>query len=264
MTSSRDVLDCFVVRSETARRLFDNWTTDPSKRDVVPVVMAHVTAVPYAATVAQLIEVCRETEHALGNARRSVGESVEPIRDWHPDFAFTHVMHFVTERLGEVPTYQRFREFCGADPDGQRMLYVPAKRAIEEAAQRGYDVRAAREAMRWRIGNAYYSFIREVHVLAVLREAGVLLQIHPLADALFRVDAWIDDIVLALYVGNARYRRGEDGRKPTAHSLLADSIPAFRFHSLELPTQHSYGDVHLAGPESLDAAIARLRGLLPT
>lgn len=49
----------------------------------------------------------------------------------------------------------------------------------------GVPSRMAHGAMRWRIGNFYYSFLREQYVHAVFRECGVHLRQHPLADALF-------------------------------------------------------------------------------
>ncbi len=74
--------------------------------------------------------------------------------------------------------------------------------------------------MRWRIGNYYYSFLREIHLLSILRETGLDLLFHPLADALFRVDAWLGDLVLSLYVGNARYRTVTGtGRKLAAREI---------------------------------------------
>ncbi len=38
--------------------------------------------------------------------------SVQPVVDWRPDFAFTHVMHLALETLGSVP---RFRSWPGSD-----------------------------------------------------------------------------------------------------------------------------------------------------
>ena len=196
---------------------------------------------------------------ALGQARRAVGDRVVPIRDWHPDFAFTHVLHFVTEALGHLPTYQGFRDFTRNDPIGRAMLYSPAEDAIAAATAAGYSRPDAAEAMRWRIGNAYYSFVREVHVLAYLRHHGIDVRVHPLADALFRADAWTGDTVVSLYVGNEKFRQGTQGRKPPAHSVLSDALPPFDFLSLELPTVRRFGVVHLAAEERLAAAVAKLR-----
>jgi hypothetical protein len=39
--------------------------------------------------------------------------------------------------------------------------------------RRGIDSKTARDAMRWRIGNAYYSFLREQYVHALVREAKI-------------------------------------------------------------------------------------------
>lgn len=35
--------------------------------------------------------------------------AVQPVVEWRPDFAFTHVMHLALETLGSVPALSRSR-----------------------------------------------------------------------------------------------------------------------------------------------------------
>lgn len=74
--------------------------------------------------------------------------------------------------------------------------------------------------MWWRLGNAYYSCLRELYVLAVLREAGVPAEYHVIADALFRADFRAGETIISLYV------RGTDG--PLATNTATRSSPRSR------------------------------------
>jgi hypothetical protein len=226
----------------------------------VPVVEGHIVSVLYDQTPDAVLDVCRRTEHALGNVSKSVVSQVESVRDWHPNFAFTHVLHLAVERTGKLPTFGEFRDFCRDEPAGQTTLWRPAQEMLDRVAL-GTDRSIARDAVRWRIGNAYYSFLREAYVLAVLRASGLLAEVHPLADALFRVDLWVGDINVSLYIGNAMFRSGAAGRKDRPEDVLGDSDPPFRFHSVQLPTQHRFGEVHLPSRERIEqsaTALARL------
>ncbi|MFE6283210.1 hypothetical protein [Streptomyces sp. NPDC057877] len=258
-TTSEDVLGLFCT-TESTRRRFDDWCVDPRRSEVVPMVMAHRTRVLYDLTEADISHVCQNTEHALGEVRRQVGESVPEIVDWHPNFAFTHTFHICVERLGCVPTYQRFREFSFHDPDGRNMLGDPAMKLVRDLVTREkYTEDRVRAAIRWRVGNAYYGFLREVYAFAHLRLRGVDLRFHPLADALFRVDAWTGRRALSLRVGNKKFRQGMNaGRKTPAEQLLADILPPLRFDTIELAAATRFGVVHVPSAGQLDEAAARL------
>ncbi|MEU5898492.1 MULTISPECIES: hypothetical protein [Streptomyces] len=261
-TTARHVLDLFCASVSTERR-FEDWKRDPRRERVAPVVLAHRTRVLYRLTEDDVHDVCQRTEHALGQVRREVGESVPQIVDWHPKFAFTHTFHTCVERLGAVPTYQQFREFSLSSAEGLGMLGTPAKELIRDLVVRhGVEQRRAQAAMRWRIGNAYYGFLREVYTLVQLRRRGIDLRVHPLADALFRVDAWTGRRALSLRVGNRKFRQGSNaGRKTPAELLLADVVPPLRFDTIELAAATQFGQVHVPTAQVLDHAADRLNVL---
>jgi hypothetical protein len=197
--------------------------------------------------------------HALGDVKRRDGEAVSAIVDWHPDFAFTHVFHVCTEQMGKLPTYQEFRDYSWNTPLGLKMIGNPAREKLSEVAFSEIPEWLARAAVRWRIGNAYYSFLREVYTVVELRSRGVDLRVHPLADALFRVDAWTRSRALSLLVGNKKFRQGEtSGRKKTPQQLLADVDPPFEFSVIELKAATVFGSVHLPSRDLLDRAAAQL------
>ncbi|WP_329464987.1 hypothetical protein [Streptomyces sp. NBC_01431] len=158
-----------------------------------------------------------------------------------------------------MPTYQEFRQFCKNDHLGRAMLADPARAKVREAVMAGASDALARAAMRWRVGNAYYSFLREVYTVVELRFRGVELQVHPLADALFRVDCWTENTAVSLHVENAKYRNGpSQGRKIPTGRLLADLQPPIDFKDIALKPASVFGSVHLPVSAQLDDTAAAL------
>ncbi|MGZ9829494.1 hypothetical protein ACXYTP_21495 [Tsukamurella ocularis] len=239
--------------TDAARRALDAWQRE--RPEVAAVVLSHVTVVPYLTSSTDLRAVASRTEHALGDVVKREVDRVTSIRDWNPRFAMTHVLHFALEQIGEPFTYQRFREFVRDDPQGRAMLTEPSVEAVTEAAVQHGD-KLARDAMRWRIGNSYYSFLRELVTVVRLREQGLDLRVHPLADALFRADAWIGNTVVSLYIGNVAFRDGRAGRKPQPSQLLGDG---FRYVAVNLPTQHTFGRVHVPSDDGIKDAAEQIR-----
>lgn len=256
VTTAEDVLQRFNV-TDDARRRFDVWSNGHRRDRVVSVVMAHRTKTLYALTRKDVDRVRDRRYHALGDIKRVDGERIRGIVDWSPDFAFTHVFHYVLESLGHLPTWPEFREFSEHDETAREALWVPAQRKVAEEAKH-FDRDAAYRAMRWRVGKAYYSFVREVHLIICLHARGIDVCFHPLADALFRVDAWWGDTVLSLYIRNDEYRNGRMGRKDRPEEILAGSAHTFRFETIDLETADKFGVVHLALEEDIDRVADRL------
>jgi hypothetical protein len=257
-TTSAEVIDTF-ASTPRALNLLRRWQQDPDRPLVARAVLAHTTRTLYDLEPRHVEAVCVATEHPLGDIRKEVAMGVQPIVDWRPDFAFTHVMHFAVERLCGLPSFQDFSRFCADDPVGVTALGNPARQIREDASRQGYPPSQVSQAVRWRIGLAYYSFVREVYTIAVLRAAGLDVRAHPLADALFRVDAWTGRTVLSLYISNPRFRDGARGRKPRTVDILAGATPRFRHEELRLTTRHEFGCVHLPEAEQITAIARRIK-----
>lgn len=257
-TTSAEVITTFAVTMR-ARELLKRWQADQARQHVTRIVMPHVTRALYGLEPGQVEAVCKASEHPLGDIRKEVAMAVRPVVDWRPDFAFTHVMHLALEALGHLPTFQEFTRFCAEDPQGRMALGDPARQIREAACRLGYAPSNAMQAVRWRIGLAYYSFARELYTIAVLRADGLDVRAHPLADALFRVDAWVGRTVLSLYVRNPRFREGRRGRKPRTADILARAQPPFRYEELSLTTGHVYGCVHLPEAGQIRAVARSIR-----
>lgn len=246
-TTAADVVGRFNV-TPRAQRTYSKWLGDESRAEVVEYVSGHRTCLLHEVDPAHVEQTCRWTAHALGNVDKSIAIAVEPIERWNPAFAFTHVLHYAVEKERRILTWQEFFSFIREDPLADRMLWTPSILEIEEILeQRGdqwseYEIKSA---IRWRVGNAYYSFLREVYVVSHWRALGLDVRVHPLADALFRVDAWYQNTVVSLYVGNQRYRDGGFGRKIPVTEMLGGAQPPFRFVEIRLPAASRFGEVLL-------------------
>lgn len=89
------------------------------------------------------------------------------------------------------------------------------------------------------------------------------MQTHPLADALFRTDCWVDRSVVSLYIGNLKYRdeieERHAGRKTRVDELLGSATTDFNFIPITLPAADRYGDVFLPSDTDLDQAESAIR-----
>ncbi|MGV9411749.1 hypothetical protein ACWDOP_17695 [Nocardia sp. NPDC003693] len=254
-TSSLEVVRQF-TGGEIARKEFDWWTGRDGCDHVIQTVMAHTTSVPYEVAADDIVRL--QTKHPLGNARRTEAEAVASIRDWFPDFAFAHLFHLMLEEYKRLFTWQEFYEWAQSAPV-RGWLWMPAQEAVARAKAEGFSSQQAHDAMRWRVGNFYYSFLRELHVLAALRERGLPMQFHPLADALFRADAWCGNALLELFIGNPRYKSGSHGgRKRRTEDYFADQ-PSFKVVRFEMQLQRTYGRVHVPSVDQIDRCATAIR-----
>lgn len=109
------------------------------------------------------------------------------------------------------------------------------------------------------MGNAYYGILRDIFAVSYLREEGLDVRAHPLADALFRVDGWVGRAVISLCIGNEEYRKNGMGRKAKVEEILAEAARPFRVKAIELPIPRKYGVVKLPSPADLDQVIRASR-----
>ncbi|MBB5957585.1 hypothetical protein FHS29_004180 [Saccharothrix tamanrassetensis] len=238
-TTAMDVRRIFNVTQET-RFHFNGWFR---KRDrVVEHVMAHHADAIHRVTPQDVAEACRTTP------RTGPPPDIVDIRDWRPEFAFTYVAHHVVETLGRLPGWDEFREFCEADDKTRSMLWTPAKEAIEDARA---DKSVARKAMHHKVVADFTAFLRDTFVLSVLREHGLDVRVHPLADVVFNVDAWVERLIL-----NPR------GGPQRSEALLVHAMPPFFFHDLALTESEHVGAVALPARRQIDQAARRLRAVL--
>lgn len=240
------------LRTGRARQVYTDWHDNPKNRHVVAVVDRHDARAFYTLTRADIEQTCRQTDHPLGNIPKHRVEGSWQIRDWRPDFAFSHLLHYQLEQTGALPTWQEFRGFLFDTPNGRDMFGDATISLREDLVREGHARAVINDAMRWRVGLAYYGLLREIFTIVELRARGLELPVHPMADALFRADAWIGDTVLSIRVANKLFRHGNDGRKNDASDLLGGDASRFLFHKIELQAATKFGVVHLPGREDID------------
>lgn len=138
------------------------------------------------------------------------------------------------------------------------MLWTPIEEKAKKTIRQGYREQHVWDALQWRTGNEFYSFVREVYTVSYLRTADKDVRVHPLADALFRVDAWLRRTVLDVYVRNDEYRDGKGGRKLPSEVILAGADPAFKFVELPLPEASEFGRIYLPPERELKKVLLQL------
>ncbi|WP_433269354.1 hypothetical protein ACQPZF_06730 [Actinosynnema sp. CS-041913] len=238
-TTAMDVRKIFNVTQETRFR-FNGWY---SRRDqVVEHVMAHEADAIHRVTPQDVAVACRSAPET------GPPPDILDIRDWRPEFAFTHVAHHVVETLGRLPGWDEFRQFCEADDKTRAMLWTPAKEAIADARA---DKSVARIAMHHKVVADFKAFLRDTFVVAHLRQHGLDVRVHPLADVVFEVDAWVERLIL-----NPR------GGPQRSADLLVHAMPPFFFHDLGITETEQVGAVALPARRQLDRAVGRLRAVL--
>jgi hypothetical protein len=254
-SSSKEVKTKFVV-TDAMNREYWNWRKNPRRQRVVALVSKHTTQVLYKLTPDDVAKVCENTEHPLGNIQKTKVESIRQARDWNPSFAFTHLFHYFLERKGFLPYWQHFYNFLFYEEEGRSLFgreVSAQKKLILKGGRVGKDL--AGEALKWRIGLACYSFLREVYSVVALRARGVDARVHPLADALFRTDAWVDNIIISMWVSNEVYRSKGAGRKKRVNDLLNGANPLC-YLDIPLDRATEFGRVHLPSDEAITQAVS--------
>ncbi|UDL05724.1 hypothetical protein [Marinobacter sp. CA1] len=200
-----------------------------------------------------VLAVVDRTAHALGDVHKS--EALPEIEDYSAPFAFQDIFHACLEEKETVPTWEQFREWFAKE---RRDLFVEDYlKDINPGARTKEEKRRLKRALKWRLGKAYYSSLREVHLLASLRHTyGLDVKYHVLADVRLRVDFWMGNQVIICYFSNQNYRAGTEGRKPRTQGYFRDN--AVGFHSVAMYETEQYGRAWLVS----NAEIERLADCL--
>lgn len=257
LTTSAGEVERIFAAAGAARPQLARWKRRKNLEYVAEKVMSHVSSAVYSVRSEQVKALA--TEHPIGRVRPAQGYRVQDIKNWHPDFAFVHLFHFCLEEKGGIFSYEDFRDWCRPGHPAHEWISAPALTMVEAAVARQVPRKDAMSAMKWRVGLAYYSFLREMYAVAALRELGLDMRSHCLADALFRVDTWCGDTVVELYIKNREFKSGGQGRKKTAADYLAPGQAQFRFVRLEMEPRHEYGRVHLPTDEEIERCAGEIR-----
>lgn len=177
------------------------------------------------------------SSHALGNVTSA--ENHAAIRDINPPWAMEYLFHELLEAEGRVPTWDAFRaHLVGPRASSWYDIILSAGRGA------GLTDHETHRAMQWRSGNAWNALIRQTYLLASLRHNGIPVKYHMLAHVLLRVDGWLGDRLIYLWMPNIHELHKQDPRR-----IFGDR--GFRFMDGTIERQ-GYGRVWLPSGEYID------------
>lgn len=252
-TTMPDILLAF-CRTQAAHSAFDQWLLRES--DVATVMLGHVTQRVYDVTSRDIEDIARTTKNALGSVRQADAARLPAMRDWTSPFPLAFALHRFAEDVG-VSTFDEFRTWCSSTPMGQLMVWNDLVAVQQELCDSGAHHEHVMNASRWRIGNAYYGFMRELYVASILRECGLDIRLHPVAQRVFHVDAWTPEMMLSVTVGNSSHQHGSKRRLNP--SLLNGH--AMRHHSITLDTPVNFGRIHLPERAAVERAAVETKDI---
>lgn len=251
--------DIVVNSGPNGREEYEKWIKRPGYEAVVKFVREFRHEYIFSVTSKQVRAKVEQSSHALGNVQSN--EQIKFIEDFTTPFAFQHIFHSLVEEIRSVPTWREFRDWvvigkakpCWYDPLREALVRQHGSEPLPAEKRRAWS-----RAARWRLGKVYLSNIREIDMLSRLRESGLPVKYHVLADVLMRVDFWVDNIIICTYSPNEFYRSGISGRKKKAEQLFENSETAFRILHLQIEHQGA-GQVWLASQQSMDKMIAEIK-----
>ncbi|MGW4829625.1 hypothetical protein ACWEOG_18730 [Amycolatopsis japonica] len=281
-TTADEVRATFIVTSQ-AKAAYADWENNPKRiaHDVVSTMRDHTTKTIYDCTLDTFEWIKENHTHPLGDIKKKDIAHIDLAGDWEPAFAFVHLFHLLMEDLGRPPLWSEFDTFAYATDTGLKMFGTDRldleEKIFEQELERltaehptwkGLEHKArllAKGSLDWRVGLAYYGFMREMFTAVALRERGLDVRVHPLADANFRADGWIDRKILSVFVVNPKYKVEDQqhaeafqrGRKVAVEKLFPGSL--FEFVELTMEGAHEYGKFHLPAEASLDEVAELLR-----
>lgn len=250
--SYRDCCRALLDRAgESAHRALTEWQHRPNHGHVVDFVEKFKHEYIYSLRIDDVQNVIARSTHALGDVEAE--EQLRCIEDFNTPFAFQHLFHWYVEYNKLLPTWKQFRDWIVTGPAAPHW-YLLIKRHLEKHYPDG-DRTAWSRAARWRLGKLYYSNMRELDLLARLLDAGIPIRYHLLADVLFRVDFWAEDVLICTYFPNSSYRDGSTkGRKPPAERYFGDAKHPFKLVHVPIERQ-GFGNAWLATEESVSNLI---------
>lgn len=259
--SFRDAFNEIVVPGgPKALAKFKEWSADPRYQTTVVPFVTNLTHRRLFAVDRPAFEAVRaviesdEREHALYQVHKS--DDGPDTKNLNPSWAFVQLFHKYVEEEPQLPTWLQWREWLATT--AKSLFAIPVSRQLRFRHIDEERREAARRGLRWRLGNAYYSCMRELDVLIRLRDDyGIHARYHVLADALYRVDYWVGTKTMSLFINNSEMKAPELGGRKERPSVYLSSLPMVNLEAV-LEKQRTYGNLHLAS----DAALAVIAAAL--
>lgn len=190
-------------------------------------------------------------EHALGNARRTDGH--KKIQDLSAPPPLSFAFHVLLEAIRRIPRWTEFLQFLERNP---KFFHDVFYRFVGfDNTDRRYDIDGVGDmaGLRYRLGNAYYSFLKEIYTLSTLRHVyNIDARYHFLIDAVWKTDIYAGDVLLEIYVGNLRFKKQNSGSSGSGRKILCRDInPHATVLELESEVRKDFGSCWLATDDGL-------------
>jgi hypothetical protein len=227
-----------------------------SSREWNPVLLAFQASrqtVLYTLSAADIVHVARTTEHALGDVQSWEKDLDDNMfaEKLSPTYAVVMLLHDLLESIGRVPTWGDFEDFLFDRQDLCLQYFMRAGQIPALASRSQMWAHPRMRAVRWRMANFYYSFLKEIHIIVSLRRThGLDVRYHPLLDAEWKADFVCGDVRGELFFSNRKYRAATSGRK-TPCGKLNPGLPVV---TMLVEKRSKYGECWLYK----DAVIAEL------
>lgn len=206
-------------RGDTGRKQYQDWERRRGNlanwEELKAGFKALEHCVLYRLEMSDVEAAIRDTTHALGNIAQSASK-YDGIHNYSPPVPLIYIFHSILEKMGRVPVWNDIKRYLFGE--FRSLCWIPFCKSRElnaEIPAQQQDKRIM-DAFLWRMGNAYYSWLREVDLLTYLRRKHKLdLKYHFLVDAEWRADFVAGRILLELYVKNREFKDDDGGRKLT-------------------------------------------------
>jgi hypothetical protein len=227
---------------DPAKEIYDKWEARADLREagVVEFVKTFTHKRLFSIPRHEFDDVVKNSEHPLKRLSPKNERDLTAIKlveNANAPWSFMQLFHGFVEREG-LPTWQKFRTWLMHE--GASYLWAPYKEQLGFREADETKKQMIRDGTAWRLGNAYYSAQREIDIIISLRDAGLLVNYHLLADALFAVDFWRGNRLVSVYIANAQFKSVEgSGRKTRPENLYKP--PQFACADFEVKKQQVHG-----------------------
>jgi len=248
---------------DPGKQRLDFWRRRRSSVEGWPKFEAEFRAMRHKAlfrlAVDEVMSVVHGTRHSLGNLKKECA-TIGGIHNFSPPVPMMYGLHLLLEQKGAVPDWDEALDFWFHQRP--ELFWKPLGK-IHGMEGLTYDQALCRwetDAVLWRLGTTYYSWLREIHFLAVMREKyGLDLRYHFLADSEFKADFVADKLLIELYIKNDFYKDGPGkGRKETCKKL---NPPPFKVIDIPMESEMVAGKVWLVKPDFMRQTACKLEEL---
>lgn len=251
-------------RGELGQKQYKDWERRRGKIANWPEIMAGFKAlehrVLYTLQNSDVRTAIERTTHALGNIDKSAAK-FDDIHNYSPPVPLIYIFHSILEKMGSVPIWNDIQRYLFGD--FRSLCWEPfcASRSLDASKPVKLHDQRILDAFQWRMGNAYYSWLREVELLTYLRRTHRFdLKYHFLVDAEWRADFIGGSILLELYVKNREFKDDDSGRKLTCLSMNAGfTVVDIKMDIKEVNSGLKFGKPWMVSATSKDQIVRELR-----